>query len=440
VWREGPNVYKISRGVAAVTENEVAVRKAIESAHLVKLVGYRDVRPEEAPNSQVRSFLEGYPYKPASIWEFVEGQSMQEFVEDDSVPIEQAYNCLMQVFYTILELQDKYRFVHGDLHSTNVRVTKDTSGQQFVWQFGGKHWRLPNLGYKAIIIDLGNAILWDRPADLLIPMYGYKVGDVCLFYDPTFDLRVFGDSVAQILWNTRASRFCHRFKLFLDNIFRLYGPGHLDSEAGRPIPIVDFYGELADALAELKLPKPLERAEDHLDAILCLVWLPLDDNVTLPPDLFNGAGELSRRRLRALFFTKKSPISKFFEKWQNFAWMLHSRQSDFLLESICTWCRQTDQHRPTAQLEAEFYQFVDERFKLMGLDSIVLAKPSVSLLMAYTFALQGELRRLVTLLTAPFFSELRSMFTNTARFVERALDTNLATAFALGVSSLEQYL
>lgn len=440
VWRDGEKVYKISRGVVAITENEVNVRRAIESKHLVPLLGVVDVKPAEAPNPQVRSFLEGYPYKPASVWKYLEGRSLQEFITDEDTSMEAAYNCMMQVFYTILSLQEKYNFMHGDLHCTNVRVITTPRAEKFTWEFGGKSWELPNLGYTSVIIDLGNATLWDRPSDLLIPLYGYKVGDVCLFYDPTFDLRVFGDSVAQVFWNSRASRFCHRFRLFLDNIFRQYGPGRLESESGRPIPIADFYGDFSDALAEMKLPKPLERAEDHLDVIMCLVGLPLPKIPPLPPRLFDDGGELNFDQLKALYFSKKSPIVKFFTKWHNFSWMLHSRQSDFLLEGICEWCRKVNAEQPTATLEAEFFSFVDSRIKLMGLNNIALSKTDTSLLMAYTFAMQKELTHAVTVLTAPFYVELRKMLANTKHFIESSLKAPLSVVFALGLQSLEQFL
>ena len=93
-------------------------------------------------------------------------QSFNNFVKESANPtnpnrinINDVYKAYMQVVFSLAIAYEKFRFIHADLHSENVMVTKLTTPIRLVYTIGGVNYTIDNVRYVAKIIDYGFARL-----------------------------------------------------------------------------------------------------------------------------------------------------------------------------------------------------------------------------------------------------------------------------------------
>lgn len=69
------------------------------------------------------------------------------------------YNAYFQITVSIYVLQTFFNMTHFDLHSENILVQKVKKGGYFEYIIDGVSYKLPNLGFRLYIIDLGQAFI-----------------------------------------------------------------------------------------------------------------------------------------------------------------------------------------------------------------------------------------------------------------------------------------
>ena len=123
--------YKCSKRIDFSLEHEVEIAEILQvynHRNLVKFIGLEQVSCQDENIEKFELNLNG-PAK-CSVWEFLKGELFADFFRTcnrDKTII----NIIVQVFLTILELQDKCKFVHGDLHTENIFVVESDNKTNF---------------------------------------------------------------------------------------------------------------------------------------------------------------------------------------------------------------------------------------------------------------------------------------------------------------------
>lgn len=71
-------------------------------------------------------------------------------------------NILVQILIGVVTLQKHFMMVHGDLHVENVLIKKVAPGGYWTFKINNQLFRVPNLGWMAIINDFGFATIFKR--------------------------------------------------------------------------------------------------------------------------------------------------------------------------------------------------------------------------------------------------------------------------------------
>jgi hypothetical protein len=69
------------------------------------------------------------------------------------------YNAYFQITTSIYVLQNYFNMTHFDLHSENILVQKVKKGGYYIYKIDNVIYKVPNLGYRFFIIDLGQAFI-----------------------------------------------------------------------------------------------------------------------------------------------------------------------------------------------------------------------------------------------------------------------------------------
>lgn len=232
-------VYKTSRYVEATAVNEVKVGQIINHPNCMKLVESKCELPW------------------MSAWEQVDGVKFNELIEDpEHIPDSVVASCVLQVLLTLFELQDKHKFLHGDLHCDNVMVVKTNETEM---KFESFNISIPLLGYKIVIIDYGYSVCFDRNTNLYGPIGCYEEGVIQLWYDPWYDVRTFLEAVSYTMTASRLSLPTLEMINFIDNMANICSMEGLDMYQGRLVPTkdeADVYDHLVELIyhAHSKLP------------------------------------------------------------------------------------------------------------------------------------------------------------------------------------------
>lgn len=168
-WNNKTAIFKVAQKSDRITQNEIEVGAKIGGHfNICKLIGttkldcYVDGAAKDMDSNSLvaRNPIRGQTLKRiASVWERIDGISFYDFIEDEENDDNSCWNLIMQLLCCLLELWEKYGFVHGDLHFENVLVDATTL-KSVGYSICGQTITLPLFGYRAVIIDLGNACCW----------------------------------------------------------------------------------------------------------------------------------------------------------------------------------------------------------------------------------------------------------------------------------------
>lgn len=437
VWLSDNKIYKLSLADDYVAEHENAIATALATyvpnhRNLVKYLGSTNtfIKDDGDIKAAMPKFLKTNGYskqKYTTIWENINGWAIGDFLKKQEISDKIIFNCVLQVFFTLFELQEKIKFVHGDLHTNNVLVTKSDNNNPFVYKIANGDILLENFGYTIKIIDFGNSYIWEDSPVLSTPLYSYKAGDINLFYDQTYDLRVFGNSISVELWNNRDMRYTDKLRKAYENFFCFFVLDERFAE-GRIEPRFDIYEIIIDHFEEMYIkiaakkntPKSflIEKSPTKfIDLILPLVNLPIEivefDNKNSEEDVVENIEE---------YFRQDGVLWKFIKKWCVYESLCTTDQSIVLLSSVVLFVstagdKQTDHE--------EFYLLIDKKLKEFGQDKIQLKKEDVKLLFYLLKAAGSSIKNIINYLAAEYTNKIKDAYDNTVKMCTQFGSSNI---------------
>lgn len=399
VWLDNNTgtVNKISRHDDFVGEREVQIAKRINEEYhqnVAVLVGHkmiktwiylRDIDPKDVHLGEMLIISEDDYQKGQltglvcdrllSEWKFIDGCTLSDAFEEHLYSDSVIASVVCQVIFAIFELQEKFRFVHGDLQSGNVmlEVTKDDF---YTYNIDGHMFRIPTHGFRAVIIDFGASTFWDTESFLDTPMYGIDEGSHNLWYDELFDIRYFLDSVRGEIFRarkpspTQTRHFGDELQRLVFNLFTHYEP----DGSVHPGPRGDVFDTLLSALVEANegCHKPSRLLVEDFNSIPCLLFtlvrLPLDLSSTkTSDDVENDINKLSKY----LEDGKSGLYVKIIKAWENIERFLTVKQASYVFREIVSFVRQNCNDVGPV-VEGNFFNLIHQLLSECGQDMVSL--------------------------------------------------------------------
>ena len=112
---------------------------------------------KERPRSSVCS--ETFPYTMYHYNELIDNSETFTKWTKDNHSLKEWYNAYFQITSAIYVLQHYFNMTHIDLHSENVLVQKVKKSGYWNYKIDNVNYKVPNLGYRFFIIDLGRAFV-----------------------------------------------------------------------------------------------------------------------------------------------------------------------------------------------------------------------------------------------------------------------------------------
>lgn len=412
-------IFKMSKSDDYVAEHETTIANELNKLNhfnLVKFIGntimYSRISNDTIPQ-QTRS-NEYCLEKLVTIWEFIDGKSLADFITDQTIQDLDIVNCMFQIYLFIFEFQERIKFVHGDLHTGNVRIAKCEKNQNFVYNISGKKYEVENLGYIVKIIDFGNTMIWSQSPSLSIPLYSYNVGDVNLKYDYTHDLRIFTDAISKELWNNRDKDYAVKFRKFYENFFSQFINSTSKNEDGRIYPLVDIYLEFVENINEIyieyigkKKSQIIETgASKFLDLFLPLIKLPVEP--TYDEKLLKLEGNEIDKWIEQTclpLFRKDGTMHVFIKKWLEFEKFLTLGQAIEFAKSIVIFANLNDEN--SKNIEDLFFMHINDKINSFGINKITLTKKETSLLYYNMVKWASESKKILNKLCSDYYTCLK---------------------------------
>jgi serine/threonine protein kinase len=137
--------------------------------------------------------------------EYVSGGSLTDYMVDKCLSLKQWKYIIFGVIWTLAVLQDKYKFVHSDLHSSNVLLEVCTPSEtKYCWQDENNQMEFYiKCDIFPKIWDFEFATMYDAPEeihDLIEKPNPFALGQKCLpqKFDPYYDIHEFLMSVKEL--------------------------------------------------------------------------------------------------------------------------------------------------------------------------------------------------------------------------------------------------
>lgn len=418
VWLDGKVVHKVSRAFDYIAEHEATIASTMEmlgSRHFPHYLGtkvmFATPGKKGAIPSTLRTQTASIP-KLVTLWEYVQGEVLGEFLKRQDVSEKVLVNCVLQVLYLLEELRSKIKFVHGDLHTNNIIITPSEDSSPFEYTIAGRKEALENLGFTVKMIDFGNAIIWSEMPLLATPLYSYKGGDINLQYDETLDTRVFGSTIIEELWNNRRGDYTSMLKKAYNNLFSQFVNGARKFEDGRLYPQINVYEVIYESLAEIndglgwqnKTGCGIlhEEPPTFLDLLLPLVKLPITGTDVSWSEDSEGdilsEDELLDKCIK--FLTSSGMFAKFLKKWAYYEALCTPHQARHLLHSMVVLISGGQAS------EQAFFKLLNEKLEEFGQNKIRLKMTDTSKLYYYLMEVGEILEELISKLTAEYFQAL----------------------------------
>ena len=100
-----------------------------------------------------------YPYTMYHYNEIIQNTMTYTKWIQENHSLKEWYNAYFQITVSIYVLQTFFNMTHFDLHSENILVQKVKKGGHFEYIIDGVSYKVPNLGFRLYIIDLGQAFI-----------------------------------------------------------------------------------------------------------------------------------------------------------------------------------------------------------------------------------------------------------------------------------------
>lgn len=84
-------------------------------------------------------------------------ETLDEYMLNNDINQEEWSSILMQIIMSLIVLQEKFYFIHNDLHTSNIMYIP-TDKQFLCYKYGETHYKVPTFGRIWKIIDFGRAI------------------------------------------------------------------------------------------------------------------------------------------------------------------------------------------------------------------------------------------------------------------------------------------
>lgn len=110
---------------------------------------------EEEEDTPIYATVENFPVNMV----FLEGckETLDDYMLNNDIKEKEWSAILMQIIISLIVLQEKFYFIHNDLHTSNVMYVP-TEKQFLCYKYGDKHYKVPTFGKIWKIIDFGRAI------------------------------------------------------------------------------------------------------------------------------------------------------------------------------------------------------------------------------------------------------------------------------------------
>lgn len=373
-WVENDMFCKMSKDINDVTKNECEIGKQLNHPNVVRFIKQGE-KWGPAIRVHEKSLTEAIPSIPKviSYWEKLDGISLSDFIDDKIYDDLVVINCIKQVMYTILELQQKFKFVHGDLHTNNIIVCR-TNKPTLKYIVGNFTVVVNTFGYIAKIIDFGNAVIFDNHKIQFVetPLYAMDKRFANVFYDPFFDFKIFLKFVCDEWMTSRAGNLLLKFLLMRKNIFymRDHDEDMIDHDGG---DVNDAYFKFSARLIELndeqenKLAIIQNTKMTCTDILLGLAQMPIkpqvDDSIVADTEQF---------------FDSHGLLAKFFKIWSDVEKYFTIDQSLYFLKETIDFCRShanEDGHHVEG-LYTSFVSTILDKFEIknISIDHLTCAK------------------------------------------------------------------
>lgn len=366
-WVEDDKFFKLSKKIDYVSENEAYIgSKLNELSHsnVVKFLGTieKNINLFNLEKSSFENLFDEFGVGvQCTIWENMDGVSLEEFItennqtaKDDKIIL----NLICQVILTILELQFKLGFVHGDLHSNNVFVCKTKLTNSITYQIStADKIELVPLGYIVKIFDFGNAMIWkDGKQYISTPLFAYDKGVSNLWFNPVQDLICFLESCKLELLKSRKTNLSINFIYLYQNLItpfqvEMEGRLPLDEETDEQ----DVYGYLDHLFSEFGQDNYLVERDLFLDLIL--------GGVPIIP----AVAELKYKQEEI-----DDVFKKFFACWQDFERYFKNEDKSFVLKSIVCFIKNSNlANKIPQELDGDFNQLVHKLLNELNVNNMI---------------------------------------------------------------------
>lgn len=409
-------VFKTSQLDNFVCENESAVGDELNALNHPNVAVYLRTEFQKFPFESFRptSEIDGlHCDRPVTVWRLIEGVLFSDFIGDEEISDKIVCNCVAQVVFTLLELQSKTGFVHGDLHTSNVLISK-TKLKKIDYKCKDFDISFELMGYVAQIFDFGQSILWNRANHITVPLYTLKDGVVNLWNDEFFDFRVFFDSVQHDLFNSRKGEFVSDFSRLFQNLLT-----HFEHVEGKVIPdeednvyasidkMIDEFNDASSVKSELIL----NGDGVFTDLLISLVDLPLNFSAQAPKNLFSPKGT----------------FSKFLQAWCIIEKYFTLEQSSFVFKQAVNFSKCAESES-VSDAERQFSDLIHSLLKLGGQSMIAISTQETSILYHSMSLVGQQLGNLIGKGLQKYYTKIRDSNNETTNMLKSfGYDTNNRT-------------
>jgi hypothetical protein len=224
------SVCKISRSLDYSVRHENAVMERLEAAGipnfpkthgLVSLVLDANFREKINPlyNPSDKTLLPPVTLDGLLIEYIEDSIDMDKFLQKNKDSVT-TLALVKQVLLAVAEAHERVHFTHYDLHPANVLIQK-TERESFEYSVGGKTYKVPSCGYRAVIIDFGLSYV-DGVSGNYCPLFHTNIGVTSYRARQHTDFKLFLISLAHDLVIPKLDKF----------VKRIYGKVKMDWETG----------------------------------------------------------------------------------------------------------------------------------------------------------------------------------------------------------------
>ena len=417
VWLSDGKFHKISKDANFVAENEAIIGATLNTFNHPNIVKYLEMK-------NVLSWIEfdqdyiladnEIPgktcYRPVTVWEYIDDAvSLVKAVQNLSISDKAIASCICQTLFTIMEMQTKIGFVHGDLHAYNVMVAQTTI-DNIKYNINNIEYSIDTFGYIIKIIDFGNSAVWlnGKSNYLTTPLYGIVAGESNVWFDCLYDLRIFLNACRFELFVNRKTEFVSAFSRFTANMFSQYDsdknnglvlPNDEDEDIYLVLNInIDYVNR--HHLARDKKSRLVDEHNTITDILMALVEVPINFEKPMNSDERKSVQEL---------FSKNGLFVKFLKSWVIVEKYFTYPQAALVLKNIVCFVKE-HQHSDVSQIKIEglFNAFIHDQMKSVGQKYVSIEMIHTSLLYQYLATIATPLKLFITKHLKNYLQEIKN--------------------------------